>query len=61
MTANCSIYYNDGVMRPIIVVLLGCYGNVDREKDIQQVVEWYVKNGNKEKLEIKEEGKRIKT
>ena len=32
-------------MRPIIAVLLGCYGPSDREKDIQQVVEWYLKNG----------------
>lgn len=31
-------------MRPIVAVLLGCYGPNDREKDIQQLVEWYVKS-----------------
>jgi hypothetical protein len=28
-----------------VVVLLGCYGPSDREKDIQQITEWYIKNG----------------
>jgi hypothetical protein len=28
-----------------VVVLLGCYGPGDREKDIQQITEWYIKSG----------------
>ena len=46
MDSHCSIYYEDkeGKRRPVVVVLLGSYGPVDREKDIQQIVEWYLKH-----------------
>ena len=46
MNSHCSLFHEPGNgMRPVIAVLLGCYGPSDREKDIQQVVEWYLKNG----------------
>jgi len=47
MNSHCSIYYDQSTnqMRPIVVVLLGSYGPSDREKDIQQITEWYIKNG----------------
>lgn len=60
MNSHCSIYYDQSgnQCRPIIVILLGSYGPVDREKDIQQIVEWYIKNGkNNLEDEIKEEEK----
>lgn len=46
MDSNCSIFYENEAenIRPIVVVLLGCYGPSDREKDIQQIAEWYLKN-----------------
>ncbi len=46
MNSHCSIYYDQSVnqCRPIVVVLLGSYGPSDREKDIQQIAEWYIKN-----------------
>jgi hypothetical protein len=47
MNSHCSIYYeNDqSKVRPIVAVLLDCYGPHDREKDIQQLAEWYLKSG----------------
>lgn len=44
MSSHCSIYYDQTAVRPIVVVLLGCYGPGDREKDIQQITEWYIKS-----------------
>ena len=38
-------------LRPIVIVLLGSYGPSDREKDIQQIAEWYIKNGSKMDIE----------
>ena len=45
MNSHCSIYYDQNInqCRPIVAVLLGCYGPSDREKDIQQITEWYIK------------------
>lgn len=48
MDSHCSIFYENHFedIRPIVVILLDCYGPNDREKDIQQVAEWYIKNKN---------------
>lgn len=55
MDSHCSIFYEgQEQFRPIVAVLLGCYGPSDREKDIQQIVEWYLKNG---RLELDEQNK----
>lgn len=43
MNSHCAVYYEPENMNPIIIVLLGCYGAQDREKDIQQIIEWYIK------------------
>jgi hypothetical protein len=48
MNSHCSIYYEHLTLRPIVVILLGSYGPSDREKDIQQITEWYLKNGKQE-------------
>lgn len=47
MSSHCAVYYEDQTaqLRPIVLVLLASYGPSDREKDIQQIVEWYLKNG----------------
>lgn len=44
MSSHCSVFYQDLENRPIVIVALGSYSPVDREKDIQQIVEWYLKN-----------------
>ena len=47
MGSHCAVYYEDqsSHLRPIVLVLIASYGPTDREKDIQQIVEWYLKNG----------------
>lgn len=38
MSSHCSVYYEAVGVQPIVVVLFGCYGPHDREKDIQQII-----------------------
>jgi hypothetical protein len=46
LSSHCAIQYEDkNVMtKPVLVVLLSSYSPKDREKDIQQIVEWYLKS-----------------
>lgn len=57
MSSHCAVYYEDQTaqLRPIVLVLLASYGPSDREKDIQQIVEWYLKNGKQELETVGEE------
>ena len=44
MNSHSSILYEQSQIMPVVVVLLGCYGPQDLEKDIQQIIEWYIKS-----------------
>lgn len=48
MNSNGAVFYEQVGVQPIVVVLLGSYGVVDRERDIQQVIEWYLRNCKKD-------------
>lgn len=49
MSSHCSVYYEAPGIEPIIVILFGSYGPLDREKDVQQIIEWYLKSYFKDK------------
>ena len=44
MSSHCSVFYDQEGIKPIVVVALGCYSPNDREKDIQQLIAWYLKH-----------------
>ena len=53
MSSHCSVYYEAAGIEPIIVVLFGSYGPLDRQKDVQQIIEWYLKSYFKDKQKQK--------
>ena len=44
MSSHCSVFYEKENIKPAVFVVLSSYSPNDREKDIQQVIEWYIKN-----------------
>lgn len=53
MSSHCSVFYEEEGVKPIVVVALSCYSPNDREKDIQQIIEWYIKSSSdKEKKKL---------
>lgn len=43
MNSSGAVFYEQIGIEPIVLVLMGSYGPLDREKDIQQIIEWYLK------------------